>query len=211
MPYLLPIFNAAIPHHQRLLLLRHSGVPKDWAGSHHHIQRLKKAYLASHLGETLANGHPTRKRRIGVHPHLNSIKYIVYILWFPESWRYPQLSLIFAWDCPWNKPSSYWGTIVSGNPHIQVFIFDCRSPPWIIQGHPFRLHEIGHAVDLALFVVLIPSVGNSTERMVQHELGVPVSRCHENMPTCSSKWKFHEVSTTSGQESGYSETSGLKL
>ena len=37
------------------------------------------------------------------------------------------------------------------------------------------LHEIGRAVDLALLVALIPSVGNSAQRVVQHELGVPGS------------------------------------
>ena len=25
-------------------------------------------------------------------------------------WGWPQLSSILDWDCPWNRPSSYWGT-----------------------------------------------------------------------------------------------------
>ena len=33
-------------------------------------------------------------------------------------WRYPQSSFILGWDFPWNQPSSYWGTTISGNPHL---------------------------------------------------------------------------------------------
>ena len=39
-------------------------------------------------------------------------------------WRFPEIGLppviihFSRWDFPWNKPSSYWGTLMSGNLHM---------------------------------------------------------------------------------------------
>ena len=66
-------------HHHHLILLWHSGVPKYWASSHHHVQRLEKAHLicvnplVPWWTLKWANGPPTTKRKNrNFQPRLNS-------------------------------------------------------------------------------------------------------------------------------------------
>ena len=63
------------------------------------------------------------------HQDLNiPISLISHIWWFPEIGVLPVI--IHLWDFPWNKPSSYWGIPIDGNPHMALHKLEMVISPW---------------------------------------------------------------------------------